>query len=80
MSFVVAVKPDALAGRRVAVPPRVDEAHVRDSVVVGNRVLAFAIRAVRAVASAGGSLKTCTTEIYIQNECAHVGLSIHAPG
>eukprot|EP01048_Picozoa_sp_COSAG05_P012670 COSAG05_NODE_1287_length_5276_cov_10.526173_4_plen_165_part_00 len=24
-------------------------------------------------------LKTCTTEVYIQNECAHVGLSIHAP-
>ena len=23
--------------------------------------------------------KTCTTDIYIQNECAHVGLSIHAP-
>ena len=26
-----------------------------------------------------GHLKTCTTDIYIKNECAHVGLSIHAP-
>ena len=25
-------------------------------------------------------LKTCTAEIFIQNECAHVGLSVHAPG
>ena len=24
-------------------------------------------------------LKTCTTDIYIHNDCAHVGLSIHAP-
>eukprot|EP01048_Picozoa_sp_COSAG05_P019805 COSAG05_NODE_3204_length_2245_cov_3.080615_2_plen_177_part_00 len=24
-------------------------------------------------------LKTCTADIYIHNECAHVGLSIHAP-
>ena len=24
-------------------------------------------------------LKTCTTDIYIQNECAHVGLSGNAP-
>ena len=23
--------------------------------------------------------KTCTTDIYLQNECAHVGLSVHAP-
>ena len=23
--------------------------------------------------------KTCTTDIYLQNECAHVGLSLHAP-
>ena len=23
--------------------------------------------------------KTCTTEIYLQTECAHVGLSVHAP-
>ena len=23
--------------------------------------------------------KTCTTDIYLHNECAHVGLSIHAP-
>ena len=24
--------------------------------------------------------KTCTTDIYLHNECAHVGLSVHAPG
>ena len=24
-------------------------------------------------------LKTCTTDIYLQNDCAHVGLSVHAP-
>ena len=24
-------------------------------------------------------LKTCTTDVYLQNECAHVGLSVHAP-
>ena len=23
--------------------------------------------------------KTCTTDIYLQNDCAHIGLSIHAP-
>ena len=23
--------------------------------------------------------KTCTADIYLHNECAHVGLSIHAP-
>ena len=23
--------------------------------------------------------KTCTTDVYLQNECAHVGLSVHAP-
>ena len=23
--------------------------------------------------------KTCTTDSYLQNECAHVGLSVHAP-
>ena len=23
--------------------------------------------------------KTCKTDIYLQNECAHVGLSVHAP-
>ena len=23
--------------------------------------------------------KTCMTDIYLQNECAHVGLSVHAP-
>ena len=26
-----------------------------------------------------GAFKTCTTDIYLQNECAHVGLSVHAP-
>ena len=25
------------------------------------------------------TFKTCTTDIYLRNECAHVGLSIHAP-
>eukprot|EP01048_Picozoa_sp_COSAG05_P019806 COSAG05_NODE_3204_length_2245_cov_3.080615_3_plen_191_part_00 len=24
-------------------------------------------------------VKTCTTDIYLHNECAHVGLSVHAP-
>ena len=24
-------------------------------------------------------VKTCMTDIYLQNECAHVGLSVHAP-
>ena len=52
---VVAVEPDANAGGSVTVAAGVDEAHVADRVVVGDRVDALAVVAVGAVARAAGA-------------------------
>ena len=52
---VVAVEPDAEARGGVAVATSVEDSHVRDSVVVGDRVDALAVGAVRTCASASGA-------------------------
>ena len=52
---LVPVKPDADAGRGVAVPTCVDETHVGHGVVVGDGVGALAVIARRAIAGAGGT-------------------------